>query len=175
MTIRPLVRDLMRTSWIMALITGAFAYIFLSIFQTGTRSPSLYSILVGTRFLLQGFANVAAIVIVHQRMPDASPSRKKMVRYTIGYLFSLVFFYLTEPIDQYLTQDKTTWTPVTQFESLLWQAALNNTLVIIFQNFVILRYEKAKSDLENSRLKAANLESTNLLLKQQIHPHFLFN
>jgi len=172
---RPLVKDLMRTSWIMALVTGAFAFIFMSIFKTGARSPAFYSVLVGVRFLIQGFVNVAAIVVIHRRMAEASPSRKKIVRYIIGYLFCLAFFYLTQPIEQYLTQDKSTWTPGTQFQSLLWQAGLNNTLVIIFQNFMILRYEKAKSDLENARLRAANLESTNLLLKQQIHPHFLFN
>jgi LytS/YehU family sensor histidine kinase len=48
-------------------------------------------------------------------------------------------------------------------------------MVIFSQNVVILRNEKVNTDLENSRLKAANLESANLLLKQQIHPHFLFN
>jgi LytS/YehU family sensor histidine kinase len=29
--------------------------------------------------------------------------------------------------------------------------------------------------MENARLKAAHLEATNLLLRQQMHPHFLFN
>lgn len=47
--------------------------------------------------------------------------------------------------------------------------------MIITQNFFILQYEKANTDLENSRLKAANLESANLFPKQQVHPHFLFN
>lgn len=48
-------------------------------------------------------------------------------------------------------------------------------MIVITHNIVILRHEKTNTDLENSMLKVANLESANLLLKQQIHPYFLFN
>jgi LytS/YehU family sensor histidine kinase len=59
--------------------------------------------------------------------------------------------------------------------TVLLQGFIHNSIIIIVQNFVILRHEKANAELENARLSAANLESANLLLKQQIHPHFLFN
>ena len=50
-----------------------------------------------------------------------------------------------------------------------------NTLILILQNYIILQEEKAKVDLENSKLRAANFNASNQLLRQQIHPHFLFN
>ncbi|WP_158275285.1 sensor histidine kinase [Pedobacter sp. HMWF019] len=50
-----------------------------------------------------------------------------------------------------------------------------NTFVLILQNTVILQYKKAQSEIENLQLKANRSETANLLLRQQIHPHFLFN
>jgi hypothetical protein len=160
----------------MAVITGALAFVFLYIFQTGTPMPVMYSIFVGSRFLVQGLANIVAIDIVHKYMAEASPGKKKIIRYAFGFLFSFGFFFFTEPLAIYLSQPKNApWIAARGPLSWLFQGAFNNILVIILQNFVILRYEKTKSDLENTMLRAANLESANLLLKQQIHPHFLFN
>ncbi len=50
-----------------------------------------------------------------------------------------------------------------------------NSFVLSFQNSVIIQHDKAKSDRENSMLKTANAEAEVHLLRQQIHPHFLFN
>lgn len=48
-------------------------------------------------------------------------------------------------------------------------------LVYFFHNFVLLLFEKNRSAVELSELKAANFETANQLLRQQIQPHFLFN
>jgi LytS/YehU family sensor histidine kinase len=50
-----------------------------------------------------------------------------------------------------------------------------NTLITLIHNSVLLYEHKMYSDLELSRLKAANAEAMNIVLKQQIQPHFLFN
>lgn len=50
-----------------------------------------------------------------------------------------------------------------------------NTLIIILQNLVILQHKKTQTEIENLQLKANRSETANLLLRQQIHPHFLFN
>ena len=49
------------------------------------------------------------------------------------------------------------------------------TIINILHDFVILHHSKIQTDLENSRLQMKNTEAENLLLKQQIQPHFLFN
>jgi LytS/YehU family sensor histidine kinase len=50
-----------------------------------------------------------------------------------------------------------------------------NGIVLIIQDLIILREKKASIELENASLKIKNVEATNQQLKQQIHPHFLFN
>jgi sensor histidine kinase YesM len=50
-----------------------------------------------------------------------------------------------------------------------------NTIILIIQDLVLLREKKAMIELENAQLKLKNVEAANQQLKQQIHPHFLFN
>lgn len=50
-----------------------------------------------------------------------------------------------------------------------------NSVILIIQDLVSIQEKKAIADLENSRLKLKNAEIINMELKQQLHPHFLFN
>lgn len=50
-----------------------------------------------------------------------------------------------------------------------------NIIVIILLELIMLKETKIKVDSENEELKLANLEAKNNQLKQQLHPHFLFN
>jgi len=49
------------------------------------------------------------------------------------------------------------------------------TFVYLIQNFTMTLYEKSRIEMQLLSLKATNAETVNLLLKQQIQPHFLFN
>lgn len=60
------------------------------------------------------------------------------------------------------------------FVSVILGFALN-TIILIIQDLILLREKKAIIELENAELKIKNVEATNQQLKQQIHPHFLFN
>ena len=60
------------------------------------------------------------------------------------------------------------------FTLLLSSAVLNST-ILVFQYFILLQQEKSRIEIQLSKLKIANTEAANLLLKQQIQPHFLFN
>ncbi|HPH92452.1 MAG TPA: histidine kinase [Ferruginibacter sp.] len=48
-------------------------------------------------------------------------------------------------------------------------------IIIVLIELVRLKETKQKVDYENELLKLANLEARNSQLKQQLHPHFLFN
>lgn len=50
-----------------------------------------------------------------------------------------------------------------------------NSFILIIQELILLRENKSKIEIENAFLLAKNAEAANLLLKQQIQPHFLFN
>ena len=167
---------MIRYTWIAGLIAAASAFMILNISKAASSAPLLYTIFTGLRFSLIGFFNVWIITMVDKHMPSATVKGKRLVRYTAGYLFSLGFCFCTAPLELYLSLPVSiSLNPMERLESIFVQGFINNSLVIIVQNIVILRYEKTNTDLENSRLRVANLESANLLLKQQIHPHFLFN
>jgi len=51
----------------------------------------------------------------------------------------------------------------------------SNTIILIIQDLMLLREKKAIIESENAQLKIKNIEATYNQLKQQIHPHFLFN
>lgn len=50
-----------------------------------------------------------------------------------------------------------------------------NTIVLTMQDLIVLKDRKAKVELEDAALSLKNAEVVNQQLKQQIHPHFLFN
>ena len=54
-------------------------------------------------------------------------------------------------------------------------ALSSNTIILIIQDLMLLREKKAIIESENAQLKIINIEATYNQLKQQIHPHFLFN
>lgn len=175
MNINPLMRNMIRYSLLAGLIASASAFMIVNIFKLESGTPLFYSIFVGLRFITIGLANVAILVMLPKLMPDASVKKRKLTRYVIGYLFAIIFCFCTAPLEIYLSQPIGSWTLADRLEAVLVQGVINNSLVVIVQNIIILRYEKTRTDIENFKLRAANFESANQLLKQQIHPHFLFN
>jgi two-component system, LytTR family, sensor kinase len=55
------------------------------------------------------------------------------------------------------------------------QAFSFNVIIYILIELILLREIKNRISLENEQLKSANLESRINSLKEQLHPHFLFN
>lgn len=50
-----------------------------------------------------------------------------------------------------------------------------NTFIVVIHSLIILQFIRSRGEVENLQLKAKHSEVQNLLLRQQIHPHFLFN
>lgn len=55
------------------------------------------------------------------------------------------------------------------------QAMSINIIILVLMEMIILKVRKQKIEHENDRLRLANLEARHSQLKQQLHPHFLFN
>lgn len=160
----------------MALISMASAFLFLYIFTIDKPVPPYYSWFVGCRTFIQGLGNIVIIEAVHKLLPGATTTAKKIIYAVAGYLFAFLFFFCTAPLELYLSmQHNGPNTLAARLPPVLLQGALTNSLVILIHNLVILRHQKNNADNENSRLREANMESAYLLLKQQVHPHFLFN
>jgi sensor histidine kinase YesM len=91
--------------------------------------------------------------------------------YSIGISLYLFFWYVFASLAGILERpNDTEW-----FIKYAVVAAIINTIILFLHDFVILRRLKIQTDLENSHLQSRNVEAENLLLKQQIQPHFLFN
>ena len=50
-----------------------------------------------------------------------------------------------------------------------------NTVILIILDLILIKEKKTKIEIENTQLKLKNSEALYHQLKQQIHPHFLFN
>jgi len=95
------------------------------------------------------------------------------LRYLLSYLlvFCTVFLikYSGAPYPHFELPDMFYTDPA-------WAIAFSiNAIILIIQNLHIIREEKLVIEFENYQLKLRNAEARNLKLKQQIHPHFLFN
>jgi sensor histidine kinase YesM len=168
-------KKLFRYTFLNSIFITAFVYIFVFIFNR-QQHAFIYPLFVGCRFLIQGLINIYIYEWMFHGMPISNNKQKNALRYIIGYVICVIFFFTTAHLEHIVSPvPDQHWSLIGNIPSMLWQAAMNHGLVVIFQNLLILEYERSNTELENSRLRAANLESANLLLKQQIHPHFLFN
>jgi sensor histidine kinase YesM len=57
----------------------------------------------------------------------------------------------------------------------LVQTQSMNLIIIVLLELLVLKDVKSKVDVENAALRMASLEARHNQLKQQLHPHFLFN
>ncbi|QOG04542.1 sensor histidine kinase [Flavobacterium sp. MDT1-60] len=96
-------------------------------------------------------------------------------RYVASFCTSIILQMLLWPFFAYMAHVE--WSPydIELIMTFLMEAVFISTLVLLLQDFAILRLAKTQTELENSRLQLRTAEAENLLLKQQIHPHFLFN
>lgn len=62
----------------------------------------------------------------------------------------------------------------TFYMGLIWGLTLN-TLVLLILDMALLKERKQRIEVENAELRIQNMEAVNSQLRQQIHPHFLFN
>lgn len=136
-----------------------------SVFLPGLVTAFLFPFLIWT-------VNISLVRIREEHENRPSGNR---LRYVISYLVNIpliVLLILILPKDfiQILLVDTGH-----DFHYPLSVGFLLNTIVLVIQESVLLRSKKALVELENARLRISHAEAMNQQLKQQIHPHFLFN
>ncbi|UII25595.1 histidine kinase [Fulvivirga maritima] len=103
-------------------------------------------------------------------------SKKNKRTYVYAYLLAPLVSYFCSFIFSYLFPDIVHfWSSIKMFIISTLGGYLEATIFIILYKYVYLNKSKHLSELENLRLKSLVSETANQLLKQQIHPHFLFN
>jgi two-component system, LytTR family, sensor kinase len=128
--------------------------------------------IAATILLLSTFSNLGLLLFFENR--QFQKSRKNKIRYLISsYSISFLMFIIVIAVYAVFISHTSV-----HFYKLIYIAIicfLINTLILAFQNYVTVHDAKKQADFENSQLKAANTDAANQLLRQQIHPHFLFN
>lgn len=97
------------------------------------------------------------------------------LRYLISYLVNIplvTFLYVILP------KDLTQLIFIDAENDIHYPLAVGfllNSIVLVIQESLLLKNKKTLIEIENAQLKIKHAEALNQQLKQQIHPHFLFN
>jgi sensor histidine kinase YesM len=99
----------------------------------------------------------------------------RLWRYLASFCTSIFLQMLLWPFFAYMAHISWSAYNLELIMTFLAEAIFVTILILLLQDFAILRLAKTQAEIENSRLQLRTAEAENLLLKQQIHPHFLFN
>lgn len=167
------VKRMNRLSWLLSIIIGIIFYIIIS---HSTGPGHIYPFTGFTIFgiLMIGYIDVGIMVILVRRF-NIKSRKFTLYRYLFGYPLSILVYLVSWPIVAQIANVPWSYQDVSLFLAFIGSGIVINTMIILMHDSVLLYEHKLHSELELSKLKAANAEASNLLLKQQIHPHFLFN
>lgn len=98
---------------------------------------------------------------------------KSVQRYFIAFLFTLIVVFLLTTLGATLRPTPENFKSF-RYLPLIGMVA-NTVFILIIIDLILSQGRRALLELEKSGLVAANLKARHEQLKQQIHPHFLFN
>lgn len=175
MDIKLPIKTLIRLNCLVSLIISVYSFLLLLLLKQENQTYGLwYALVTFVVISVIGFANIY-IVIRLSRIGGLQSRNFKKYRYILSYLASALAYFLIWPFFSLDAVGKVAYGKSYNLLVILISSAMVNTLIIVLQDLVLLQNEKAQADIELSRLKNAHSEAANLLLKQQIQPHFLFN
>jgi len=154
---------------------GTFLLLFTYLYGKA-EEPLIYNSLKTIFDVLSvGLINILILKVCFKSGFDSSSKKKRFRWYVFGSLGSCLFFanpFENLPITHMVyIENYYVWHSL----EIVARGVCGNAIMVFGFNFILLQHEKSKADLENSQLKTANMEAANLLLKQQVQPHFLFN
>jgi sensor histidine kinase YesM len=170
------VRNLVRVSWLTAIFISLFLFIFLLIYVGYDSRTVYFPVIVALELIFMGFVNIVILLVLNKQGDNVPAGRQRIYRYLSGFFAGFVLLTSIWPISAHFAVIQSKGIPPARRLMLFaMESIIINALIVVTQNFILLQARKNRTELENSRLKTANMEAANLLLKQQIHPHFLFN
>jgi sensor histidine kinase YesM len=139
----------------------------------GAFQPEFRNLIIGIVIMTAISILNLIILLVFERIPVFHSKKSERNYYLLtSYVLNVPVFILIIILFTFFFQHSG---HISGIVDLMVIGAFANTWSLFIQNYVILQDTKLNAEMENSRLKAANAEAANLLLRQQIHPHFLFN
>lgn len=167
------IKRLSRLTWLQAIIIGFIFY--LVVYNSGTPGHIIpFTLLTTSGILLVGHADIFLMMVLAKYFSIKS-GKFSTYRVLLTYPVSILIYLLLRPCFSYVSGRAWSFWDAGSFFAFVGSGIVINTLIMLLHNSVLLYEHKLYADLELSKLKTANAEASNLLLKQQIQPHFLFN
>lgn len=147
-------------------VTFACVLFSLVIIYINTGSVNISKLINGVIILLlTSFSNILLLVYYKKWL-------NKRIYIALSFTASFLIFFMVSSAWLWLKQKSITFPSI---YPLMIVGFFINSFFLIMQEYIINQEDKKNSDIENARLKVANAEAANQLLRQQIHPHMLFN
>lgn len=160
-------------TWLQSIIIGFIFYVV--VYNSGTPSHIIpFTILTMSGILLVGYADIGLMMALAKFFSIRS-KKFSIYRRLLTYPASILIYLLLRPCFSYVSGKVWSFWEPGSFFAFVGSGIVINTLITLIHDSVLLYEHKLESELELSKLKAANAEAMNLVLKQQIQPHFLFN
>lgn len=100
---------------------------------------------------------------------------KRFWLYGLSYIGGAISYLTFFPLFSFVLTIKWEFQDYRLLSILILSSVILNTAILLIQSFLLLQQEKNLTEIEVSQLRSAHAEASNYLLRQQIHPHFLFN
>jgi len=167
------IKRLNRLNWLLCVIIGIIFYLNILHNETDQHVYE-YTALTMLGIIVVGYIDVIFMMILATKF---SPRSRQFTRYrrVTTYPASIIFYLLLMPVFGYFGAKNLSFGNIQLLLAFIGSGFIINTMIMIMHDSVLLYEHKLHSELELSQLKAANAEAMNLVLKQQIQPHFLFN
>lgn len=176
MKINPRLRNIIKIAFYTSPLIGILA--ITPMFIIRTLSYNIYPRAILSITLIIFFAWMINISIFHYLEKLELRKSTFHFRYFLSYLLSVSFIMFAIRMRKLFFSGINITYEINELPSpyaTVVMAISLNTVILIILDLVQLKEKKAKIEIENAQLKLKNSEAINQQLKQQIHPHFLFN
>ncbi|TRW27214.1 histidine kinase [Flavobacterium zepuense] len=168
------IREIAKMNIFLSLLISVFAVFFLTVFHEPTILIFGMTLKSGCYIGLTSFTLLYILRYCSKKF-QANTSKFRIVRYCTSFLCALIIQFIIWPFFAFISDIQWEYDETRLIFIFTSEALIMTTLILMLQDFALVRHGKSQTELENSRLQLRNAEAENLLLKQQIHPHFLFN
>lgn len=164
-------REIYKMNYFLSGITFIFSFLFLTLEHFKMPYIAFKS---GIYIFLTSFAQAFILKYCAARYGQ-NKFQFQFWRYTLSFGIGIILYFLLWEIIVMISDDGWRLNELSWILIYLMFAVVLNMIILALHDFVIVRRGKIQADLENYRLQMKNTEAENLILKEQIQPHFLFN
>lgn len=171
------VKNLNRLNWMLALLIGVFELVNLPLTRNEMSFSEswVYALMAATLVLLVGFGNVLILIKVYKFYNGRRSPAGQLFYYLGTYICTVLILLLLWPVFARLAGHDWAYTDFKLLATFVFVSLPLDAMVLVLHRYVLLQHSKALADAEYAQLKISHTEAANQLLKQQIHPHLLFN